>query len=99
MIKHVIIWRLKDEAGGKTKVENAAEMKRQLEGLVGKIDGLLKLEVGFNFNGKGPDLCLYSEFPDKAALAFYDKHPLHEEVRKFVHSVVEERVGADYEMD
>lgn len=95
MIRHIVIWNLQEEANGKPKAENAAVIKEMLEALPGKIEGLLKAEVTTNFNPNGMDLCLYSEFTDRAALDFYQDHPLHVAVKEFVHKVVSSRVVHD----
>ena len=97
MIKHIVMWKLKDSAEGHTKEENKKIIKEKLEGLVGRIEGLIEAEVGFNFNPNGFDLCLNSKFESKEALEAYDAHPLHQEVRKYVRAVISERVVADYE--
>ena len=97
MIKHIVMWNLKETAEGATKAENAAKIKQGLEALVGQIEGLLSAQVGTGINEKGFDLCLYSEFASKEALAFYQSHPLHDNVRQFVHKVVTERVVCDFE--
>ncbi len=93
MIKHIVMWKLKEE----NKVENAAKIQKMLEGLQGRIDGLLYAEVRRGFGEKSYDLCLYSEFTSPQALAHYQEHPLHQEVRNFVHQVITERAACDYE--
>ena len=98
MVRHIVMWNLAEEAEGKTKAENAAILKERLEGLVGKIDGLLTAQVTINFNPAGMDLCLYSEFTDKAALDGYQGHPLHVAVKEYVHKVVVARVVHDAQM-
>ena len=98
MVRHIVLWNLKETAEGKTKAENAAIIKERLEALAGQIDGLLKAEVTVNYNPKGMDLCLYSEFADKAAQEHYQSHPLHQAVREYVHKVVETRVVHDSEI-
>ena len=98
MVRQIVIWNLAEEAEGKTKAENAAILKERLEGLVGKIDGLLTAQVTINFNPAGMDLCLYSEFTDKAALDGYQDHPLHVAVKEYVHKVVVARVVHDAQM-
>lgn len=99
MIKHVLFLNLKEEAEGRNKAENAALLKEQIESLAGKIEGLLSIEVGINCNPKGWDLCLYSEFTDKEALAFYQKHPLHLAAGKFAAAVcTDARAVCDYEV-
>lgn len=95
MIRHIVFWDLKEEAEGGDKEKNARVIKEGLEGLVGKIDGLIKAEVGRGVTEGGMDLCLYSEFADLAALAAYRENPLHKEVQKFVHAVITKRVAND----
>ena len=45
MVKHIILWQLKDELSGEEKKVVKAEMKESLEGLMGKIPGLLEVKV------------------------------------------------------
>ena len=85
MIRHIVFWKLKDKTEDGTLLENAAAIKAGLEGLVGKIDGLL-------------NLCLYSEVRDAEALAFYRDHPLHKAVQALVHRSMTERVAFDGEI-
>lgn len=95
-VRHIVLWKLKESAEGNSLAENALLIKKSLEALVGKIDGVLKIEVGINIvDGSGSDLGLYSEFESKAALDAYRTHPLHLEVQKFVHKVIESRVACD----
>lgn len=100
MVKHIVFWKLKDEANGLSKSENAAEIKRRLEALNGQIEGLLKLEVGMDFLGsaESADLVLYSEFTNKEALDFYANHPLHKAVMPFIAEARSERRVVDYEV-
>lgn len=94
MIRHIVMWKLKDQTGDGTKAENAAAIKAGLEGLVGKIDGLMRAEVLTGMPG-GMDLCLISELRDEEALAFYRDHHLHKEVQALVHRSMTERVAFD----
>ncbi len=98
MIKHIVMWKLKEEAQGNSKEVNGQKIKQKLEGLMGKVEGLQKVEVGLNFNPGGYDVCLYSEFGDRAALDYYINHPLHKRNQAFTLSVVCERAVADYEV-
>lgn len=93
MIKHIVFWNLNPE----DRQEHAEGIRERLEGLVGKIDGLLFAEVRQNFNPKGFDLCLYTEFSTREALDAYQAHPLHLAAKEYVHSAVHERVVVDYE--
>lgn len=98
MIKHIVMWKLKDLAENKSKNENMQIMKNMLESLVDKIAEIEKLEVGLNIGSSemAYDLVLYSEFKHEAALEVYQKHPEHLKVREFVGKVREKRVIVDY---
>lgn len=92
MIKHIVLWRLKNKA-------DVARAKQELESMRGKIPGLLSLEVGVNFaEGSPVDLGLYSEFADRAALNAYADHPVHVPVKQIVGSLVQDRWVLDYEV-
>jgi quinol monooxygenase YgiN len=98
MVKHIVFWKLKDEANGMSKLENASAIKQKLEDLNGKIEGCIKLEVGCDFlhSAESADLVLYSEFENKEALDFYANHPLHKAVMSFIAEARSERRVVDY---
>ncbi len=100
LVKHIIIWRLKPEAHGKTAAQNAVLIKEKLEALQGKIPGLLKIEVGIDFvhSDTSGDLALYAEFEDRAALELYRDHPEHKAIFPFIAGARTERMMADYEL-
>ena len=78
MVKHIILWTLKEElsAGEQTAVK--AEIKAGLEGLAGKIPGLLEIRVYTEgLPSSNADLMLDSTFMDEAALKGYAIHPEH----------------------
>lgn len=99
MVKHIVFWKLKDEANGMSKLENATSIKQKLEDLNGKIEGCIKLEVGFDFlhSAESADVVLYSEFENKEALDFYAIHPLHKAIMPFIAEARSERRVVDYE--
>ena len=97
MIKHIVMWTLKEQDTEK-KAAIAQEVKNRIEALKGKIDGLISAEVGINFNSNGYDICLVSALESKDALSYYQDLPLHVEVKNFVVSVVSERAVSDYEI-
>jgi len=98
MIRHIVAWKLKDEAQGNDKETNGAIIKEKLEGLVGKIPGLLKAKV-FKTAGKYTDYdyTLISKLESEEALDGYQAHPLHKEAADFVSSVREGRACIDYD--
>jgi hypothetical protein len=99
MIKHIVMWKLKDFAEGKSKIDNAKEIKVLLENLKGKIPGVKAIEVGLNIepSEQAYDVVLYSEFEDIDALNTYQKHPEHLKVAEFVGKVREARTVVDYQ--
>lgn len=100
MIKHIVFFNLAEEAEGRTALENANEIKRQLEALNGKFPGLVRLEVGIDFSrtDSSADIALYSEFADREALDFYQRHPLHLDIAEFVGKLRTARYLVDYEV-
>ncbi len=99
MVKHIVMWKLKEQANGNTKAVNAKIIKEKLESLNGKIPGLVKLEVGIDFSGSREswDIVLYSEFGSRDDLTGYQNHPEHKAVMPFIGEVREERRVVDYE--
>ena len=99
MIKHIVLWKVKDAVEGKTKQESALLLKEALEGLRGKIQEIQKLEVGLNFNpvDTACDLSLYTEFKTREDLDRYQKHPEHVKVAELVKKLAAERRVSDYE--
>ena len=78
MTKHIILWTLKDELSAKEKVAVKAAIKEGLEGLAGKIPGLVDIHVHTAcLPSSNADLMLDSTFTDEAALKAYAVHPAH----------------------
>jgi hypothetical protein len=93
------MWKLKEEAHGNDKATNAALIKEKLEALSGKIEGLLKIEVGIDFLGNGNfDIALYSELSKKEDLDTYQNHPLHQAALPFIREAVSDRKAVDFEV-
>jgi hypothetical protein len=99
MVKHIVLWNLKDNALGDTKKNNALQMKEKLEALNGVIPGLLHLEVGLDFTeGTGhAEVALYAELASPEALAAYQQHPAHQQLLPFINAVTSSRLVVDYE--
>ena len=78
MVKHVIIWTLKDEYSEEEKQKIKAEIKAGLEGLKGQIDGLLEISVlTEGLPSSNGDLMLDSLFDSEESLKGYAVHPAH----------------------
>ena len=98
MLKHIVMWKLKENAEGNTKDENAKLMKEKLEALKAVIPEIGFIEVGFNAvpSPAAYDVSLYCEFKDEDALKTYQIHPEHVKVAEFVGKINDNRVVVDY---
>ncbi len=99
MVKHVILWKLKDEVTGDAKEKVLREMKENLEALVGKVPGLVSLEIVTEpLASSNADVMLDSTLESEAALAGYQSHPDHVAVANtYVRPFTEVRLCMDYE--
>jgi quinol monooxygenase YgiN len=99
MIKHIVMWKLKDHAEGADRAANAARMKALLDGCRDIVPGIVEFEVALASAGLEAtyDVVLYSVFADKAALDAYQDHPKHVAVKPFIGAVRLERQCMDYE--
>lgn len=99
MIKHIVMWKLKDQAEGADRATNMAKVKALLESCRGLVPGMGAFEVGLAKPGLEAtyDVVLYSEFDSAAALAAYQDHPHHVAMKPFIGAVRSERQCMDYE--
>lgn len=104
MVRHIVMWKLKENALGKTKVENMVELKRVLLDMKPKIKEILNIEVGINIEGlyaDNSDVVLIADFAGVKELEIYQNHPDHEIVKAFVKEIKDhsaQRACVDYEM-
>ena len=78
MVKHVILWTLKEELSTSEKEDVKRGIKEGLEGLAGKIPGLLDIKVNIDgLPSSNADLMLDSTFENQEALKGYAVHPEH----------------------
>ena len=99
MLKHIVMWKFKDQAEGADKAANLTQAKALLASCANLVPGQGRLEVAGATPGLDCtyDLVLYSEFDDRAALDAYQVHPTHAPVKAFMRSVVVARQCMDYE--
>lgn len=100
MIKHIVVWRLKELAHGNSKATNARLIKEKFESLNGKIRGMITMEVGIDCSetDSSSDIMLYSEFVSRQALDGYKSHPEHKAIVPFIWEAQSERRVIDYEI-
>ena len=100
MVKHVILWQLKDELSETEKAAVKADIKAGLEGLAGKIPGLVEVHVNCNgLPSSNADVMLDTTFESAEALKGYSTHPAHVAVADSkVRPYYKTRVCLDYEV-
>lgn len=100
MVKHVILWQLKDEFSYSERTDIKEGIKAGLEGLQGKIPGLVEIQVNINpLNSSNADLMLDSTFENEEALKGYAVHPEHVKVAdNKVRPFTKTRMCLDYEV-
>ncbi len=83
MIRHIVMWTFREQYYGAQVDEIRKNIKEGLEGLQGKIPGLIELHVIADpLPSSNCDLMLDSTFESEEALRGYASHPLHVEVAK-----------------
>ena len=100
MIKHLVFFKLKPEADGRSAMDNAKELEARLRNLKNVIPGIVELDCGIDFN-RSPaafDFALHSSFRTNEDLQIYREHPEHVKVKNFVGLVTDERAVVDYEI-
>lgn len=82
MVKHIILWTLKSEFSDTEKETIKAGIKEGLEGLVGKVPGLVevKVQIAGRLGSSNADLMLDCTLESAEALKAYAVHPAHVEV-------------------
>lgn len=99
MIRHVVMFKFKEEADGKSKMENVLATRAMLEALPAKIPQILASEVHVGADGANPencDLLLISDFESLETLREYIVHPDHKAVGAFMRPLRESRAGFDF---
>lgn len=100
MIRHIVVYKIKEDAGGHTKQENMEAMRDGLLALVPQIPEIKHMEVGFDVlhDAASYDISLLVDFDDVAAMDRYKNHSDHQKIAQFIHSIIEGRVSVDYEI-
>ena len=101
MVKHIVMWKFKEEIADADRAMIRENMKNNLEALVGQVPGLIQLKFQANLLPKSThDMALTSEFTTPEALAGYSHHPAHVVVANtYVRPFVCNRSCLDYEVE
>ena len=99
MVKHIVLFKLKDEVPETDKLVVMNKFKEAIEALPAKISVIRKIEVGLNMNpGESWHIALYSEFDNQDDVKFYATHPDHVAAGKIIAEAKESRSCVDYEI-
>lgn len=100
MVKHIILWKLKDELSSEEKTVVIKNIKEQLESLAGKIPGLTEIIVRADpLASSNAEVMLDSTLESEEALKGYQTHPEHVKVADtYVRPYAEVRMCMDYKM-
>jgi len=100
MVKHIILWQIKDELSDSEKSNVKSQIKQGLENLVGKVPGLVDAKVQIDsLPSSNVDIMLDSTVEDEAALQSYAVHPAHVAVKdNIIVPNVKSRYCIDYKL-
>lgn len=97
MVKHIVMWKLKEEFSAEEKKVIANTFKERLEALDNLMEGVLKIKVETTpLDSSNNDLMLDSEFANVEVLNAYQVHPKHVEVASYLKDKVVSRNCMDY---
>ena len=97
MVKHIVLFKLKETETPAEKMEIMQQFKSGLEALKAKIPVLKHIEVGINMNpAESFDIALVTEFDSMDDLQTYAAHPEHVAVTQIIKDVKESRSCVDY---
>ncbi|NDV65856.1 Dabb family protein [Bacteroides sp. 224] len=98
MVKHIVIFKLKEEISNSEKLIMMNKFKEAIEALPAKISVIRKIEVGLNMNpAENWHIALYSEFDSLDDVKVYSTHPEHVAAGKIIADAKENRACVDYE--
>lgn len=99
MVKHIVLFKLKNEIPQEEKLIIMNRFKSAIEALPEKISVIRKIEVGLNMNpAETYNIALYSEFDSLEDVTFYATHPEHVAAGKIIAEAKESRACVDYEV-
>ena len=98
MVKHIVMFKLKDTLSKEEKQVVMNDFKAAIEALPAQIDVIRKVFVGLNINeAEQWDICLESEFDSLDDVKHYAAHPAHVAAAGILKDAKQDRACVDYE--
>ncbi|MBQ6018651.1 MAG: Dabb family protein [Clostridia bacterium] len=93
MIRHIVLFKIKDEYK-----HELPQLVEAFYGMKGKIEGMLDLQAGQDIlhSERSYDLALITVFDSMEAFQAYQTHPVHLPVKKHMHEVRSASVACDF---
>ena len=100
MIKHIVMWKFKDEGEGKSREENMVFVRDSLYALRSVIPEIKSMEIAFDITHSemSADMVLITEYDSVECMKAYASHPEHMKVSAYVRRVIEDRKVIDFEI-
>ncbi len=101
MIKHIVMFKFKEEANGNAKAENLAQAMFRAKEMNETIDCKISIKPMLNVKSSDDrnfDFVLLCEFESIEQLEQYKVHPVHVAFGKFITPLRESRAYIDYEV-
>ena len=100
MIKHIVLWKLREFSTREEKAKIARTLGSKLLDMKDAIPEIQSIEVGINDEKASPsnyDVILITKFSSMTDLQAYKVHPAHQELVEYLQTIRELRVAIDYE--
>jgi hypothetical protein len=101
MIKHIVMWTLREFPNKEDKHKTARNLRQKLLEMKKSIKQIKQIEVGINAekaSSSNYDVILITQFSSMEDLQVYKTHPAHQELVEYLQTIRELRVAIDYEI-
>ncbi len=99
MIRHIVLWKLKNSENPEIKALNASRLQDELRHLKNEIVQIKRLEIGVNLNPENEyDIALVIDFNTFEDLMVYQNHPAHKKVVEFLKTIRDLKASIDFEI-
>ena len=99
MIRHIVLWKLKNSENPEIKALNASRLENELRHLKKEIVQIKRLEIGANLNPENEyDIALIIDFDSFEDLMTYQNHPAHKKVVEFLKTIRDLKASIDFEI-